>query len=527
MGLQRLRSALSAVAAPGRMGYRAFCSQVEPFLSGVPRVHRFAQLPLVGAEDSPAEPVAVCVFPSGNGTTELALDSLAAQSVGPVDVVVASPGVDPRTETRAPWLLVADGDDRLAPLAVERFGQAAALASDVTLLTCDEDDQGRLGRVNPRVRPGPSPDLLVESNIAGGMLGVRRDSVGHLPAGPAWRYALALTLAGPDSAGHAHIPLILRHAGRARRDGTAELEAARSVLTERDPGLRVDVVGGQRRVRRAIRGEPSVEAIVLFRNGADLLKRCAGSILDGTTYGNFRLRLVDNGSDEREVAELLARLRGDSRVQTMRDDRPFNFAALNNTAAAAGDADFLLFLNNDTELISPTWIEELLEHAQRPEVGAVAPMLLYGDGTVQHAGAAIGLHGYGGHPFAGLTADSRTPFGSAGDGTRNWLAVTAACMLVERRKFELVGSFDESFVVAGNDVDLCLRLTAAGFRSLCVTHVRHLHHEGRSRGTYIDPGDYARSEQSYGAFRTVGDPFYNPNLTLARTDCGLRRRDEL
>jgi O-antigen biosynthesis protein len=527
MALQRIRSALSAAAASGRVGYRAFRSQVEPILSGAPRVHRFAQPPLVGTEGSPAQSVAVCVFPSGSGTTHTALDSLAAQSVAPIDVVVASPTDDPWTKTRAPWLLVVDGDDRLAPLAVERFGQAAALASDVKLLTCDEDDQGRLGRVNPRVRPGPSPDLLAESNVAGGMLGVRRDSLGRLPAGPAWRYALALTLAGPDGAGHAHIPVILRHAGRARRDETAELKAARSVLTERDRGLRVDMVGEQRRVRRAIRGEPSVEAIVLFRNRADLLRRCAGSILDGTTYDNFRLRLVDNDSDEPEVAELLARLSRDSRVQAMRDDRSFNFAALNNAAAAAGDADFLLFLNNDTELISPTWIEELLEHAQRPEVGAVAPMLLYGDGTVQHAGAAIGLHGYGGHPFAGLTPDSQTPFGSAGDGTRNWLAVTAACMLVERRKFESVGSFDESFVVAGNDVDLCLRLTAAGYRTLCVTHVRHLHHEGRSRGSYIDPGDYARSEQSYGAFRTVGDPFYNPNLTLAGTDCSLRRRDEL
>jgi O-antigen biosynthesis protein len=146
---------------------------------------------------------------------------------------------------------------------------------------------------------------------------------------------------------------------------------------------------------------------------------------------------------------------------------------------------------------------------------------------VQHAGAALGMHQYAGHPFAGLNPEARTPFGSALDGTRNWLAVTAACMLVERHKFESVGRFDETFVIAGNDVDLCLRLTAAGHRSLCVPHVRLVHDESRTRGAHIDPADFEQSRASYGAFRTIGDPFYNPGLTLVRTDCGLRGPDEL
>ena len=208
------------------------------------------------------------------------------------------------------------------------------------------------------------------------------------------------------------------------------------------------------------------------------------------------------------------------------DPRPFHFAALNNAAAGKSTADVLVFLNNDTETIEEGWLEPLLEEALRPQVGAVAPLLLYPDGTVQHAGAALGLHGYAGHPFAGLAPDAETPFGRADGGTRNWLAVSAACMMIERRKFEAVGGFDESFVVAGNDVDLCLRLTAAGFRSLCVPHSRLLHDESRSRGTHIDPGDFAASERSYGEFRTVGDPFYNPNLTLRSTDCRVRAPDE-
>jgi GT2 family glycosyltransferase len=209
-------------------------------------------------------------------------------------------------------------------------------------------------------------------------------------------------------------------------------------------------------------------------------------------------------------------------VVVARDDRPFNFAALNNAAVAGSDAGFLVFLNNDTEVIAADWVRGLLAEAQRPEVGAVAPLLLYPGGAVQHAGAALGLHDYAGHPFAGLAPDADTPFGRPRAGTRNWLAVTAACMMVERAKFAAVGGFDERFVVAGNDVDLCLRLTAAGHRSLCVTDVEMLHDESRSRGNYVDSGDYARSEASYGAFRTVGDPFYNPNLTLTATNCQPR-----
>jgi GT2 family glycosyltransferase len=119
-----------------------------------------------------------------------------------------------------------------------------------------------------------------------------------------------------------------------------------------------------------------------------------------------------------------------------------------------------------------------------------------------------------------------TPFGAACAGTRNWLAVTAACMMVERSKFVSVGGFDASFVIAGNDVDLCLRLTAAGFRSLCVPHTQLIHDESRSRGADIDPADFVRSEESYGRFRTVGDPFYNPNLTLRATTCDVRTPGE-
>jgi GT2 family glycosyltransferase len=250
------------------------------------------------------------------------------------------------------------------------------------------------------------------------------------------------------------------------------------------------------------------------------------SLLARTNYEHFTIALVDNGSEAADTLELLRGLARHPRVRVLRDPRPFNFAALNNQAVATSAADIVVFLNNDTEVTEEDWLERLLEQALRPEVGAVAPMLLYPDGLVQHVGAALGLHGYAGHPFAGLTPDAATPFGSPADGTRNWLAVTAACMAVEREKFRAIGGFDETFVVAGNDVDLCLRLTAAGYRSLCVAEAVLMHDESRSRGAHIDPGDFVASARSYGAFRTVGDPFYNPNLTTRNTDCSIRQPGE-
>jgi len=299
------------------------------------------------------------------------------------------------------------------------------------------------------------------------------------------------------------------------------------VLAEWGEPARLEAVGGRRRVRRPVRGEPLVEVIVPFRDRPDLLERCARSVLERSTYEHLALRLVDNASTDPGLVALLDRLGADPHVAIDSDPRPFNFSALNDAAARRSAAEVVVFLNNDTEVIDPDWIEGLLEEAQRPAVGAVGPLLLLADGRVQHAGVALGLHGWAGHPFAGLDPDRETPLGAASEGTRNWLAVSAACLMVERRKLCEVGGFDESFAVGGGDVDLCLRLTAAGYRSLCVPHVRLLHEESATReAAAIPPGDFEASRRSYGSFRTQGDPFYHPALTLRDTSCRLRSSSE-
>jgi GT2 family glycosyltransferase len=514
--------------------WRGYLDEVEPTLMAHVRVHRFAEAPQIGDDRSPALPLAVWIEGRPpDASYRHTRDALTAGSVQPAEVLSGALS-EALSSTRCERVMLMRAGDTPAPRALERLGQAAAIAPDAAIITCDDDELSSSGaRHAPRFRPGPSPDRWLACDDSGAVAVVSRsraaELIGERSPGPGWRHELAITLAGPNGLAHAHIPQLLCHRSRAPAgpaDGRLSAAGASRALARWEPSARCEESGDVRRVRRPLGREPSVEIIICFRDRADLTQRCVDSLLAGTAYERFRVTLVDNGSIEPETAVMLDALAANSRIRVRRDDRPFNFAALNNGVAGESDADALVFLNNDTELLDADWIEPLLEEACRPEVGAVAPLLLFEDETVQHAGAALGIHGYAGHPFAGLGGEERTPFGYATEGTRNWLAVSAACMMVQRSKFQAVGGFDESFVVAGNDVDLCLRLTAGGHRTLCVPHVRLRHDESRSRGGYIDPGDFAASARSYGAFRTIGDPFYNPNLTLTASDCGVRAPGE-
>lgn len=349
------------------------------------------------------------------------------------------------------------------------LARALAAVADAAVITCD----AMVGST-PLLRPGPSPerDEIVDPT-AGGCL-VRRDL-----ADDPW--------AAVREHGRVHVPRVL--------------------------GL-IDTPPPVRAVRVPIPTEPSVEVIVPFRDRPDLLQRCLAA-LDRTGYERMTITLVDNGSTDRAVCELLAGR------HVVRDERPFNFSALNNSAAAASQADVLVFLNNDTE-VTRDWLEPLLAYALRPDIGAVAPLLLTPEGRVQHTGAVVGIHGTAGHPFAGLWPDTPTAFGTAAE-PRNWLAVTAACLAIERREFEGVGGFDTGFVIAGQDVDLGLRLHARGLRSFCTPESVVLHDESASRAALgHDEEDVRLSRERYEPFLSQGDPYYHPALTLERTDCGFR-----
>ena len=231
--------------------------------------------------------------------------------------------------------------------------------------------------------------------------------------------------------------------------------------------------------------------------------------------------LIDNGSREPESLRIFEQWqkREAGRVKVVPYDVPFNFSAINNFGAKVSTGTYLLFLNNDTEITTPDWIEAMVEQAQRPSIGAVGAKLLYPDNTVQHAGVIVGLGGVAGHSHKHFPAHATGYFYTL-QTVNNFSAVTAACAMIRRDVFDEVGGFDESIAIAFNDVDLCLRILAAGYRNIYLPHVVLYHHESKSRGYENTPEKQARfiGEQQVMHQRwhtdTRPDPYYNINLTL-------------
>jgi GT2 family glycosyltransferase len=229
--------------------------------------------------------------------------------------------------------------------------------------------------------------------------------------------------------------------------------------------------------------------------------------------------VLDNGS--REPASLAMFedwvRREPDRVKIVPYDVPFNFSAINNYAVGRSTGEYLLFLNNDTEVITPDWIEAMIEQAQRPAIGAVGVKLLYPDNTVQHAGVIVGLGGVAGHSHKYFAADEPGYFYTL-QTVNNFSAVTGACLMMRREVFDEAGGFDDELAIAFNDVDLCLRIRAAGYRNIYLPHVVLYHHESKSRGRENTPEKQARflREQQIMHERwktdTLPDPYYNINL---------------
>jgi GT2 family glycosyltransferase/glycosyltransferase involved in cell wall biosynthesis len=436
-----------------------------------------------------------------------------------------------------------DHDDRLAAHALAEVALHLARAPSTDVLYTDEDKLDEAGnRIAPFFKPGWSPDLLRSCNYVCHFLVARRDLVdavgGLRPAfDGAQDFDLVLRLS--ERTRHiAHLPKVLYHwrvnpgstAGDVAQKPAAS-DAGRRALAEHLARLgETAVVEVTRptnyRVRYPVRGRPLVSIIVPYRDHPELLETLVSSLLEKTGYPNFELLLISNRSVRSETAALLARL-GDARVRKLSWDHPFNFSAICNFGAGQARGELLLFLNNDVEVLEPGWLEELVGHAQRPEVGAVGPMLVYPDGRVQHAGVVVGLEGFAGHPFRGCPDDgSWTAFGSTG-WTRNYLAVTSACVLIRRELFDELGGYDERFAVGGGDVDLCLRLGRRGMRVVFTPHAKLVHHESATRDpARVPEADFFRSFVSYRPWLERGDPFYNPNLTLLADDCSLRRAGE-
>lgn len=427
-----------------------------------------------------------------------------------------------------------DVRDRLAPDALAVL--ATALSHDeADVAYADEDRVSSTGAFwGPLLKPDWSPELLSCWRYTGHPVMYRCNAlqacggIGTAAEGD-WEHDLLLRLSEHTDR-VAHVAEVLCHredesfpladAATASDGDAAPVSGAlarRGELAEVDPGP----IRGSWRIRRRPRDEPTVSVIIPFRDNPWFLRACVDSLVTTATGVRLDVILVDNGSSEPETAALLDRLEGRPRMTILRDPRPFNWAALNNAAAAHARGDVLLFLNDDVEARAPGWVAALSSHALRPHVGAAGARLLYPNGSVQHVGVALGVAGPAVHLLAGLPGDEPGYLGMA-QLTRDVSAVTGACLATRGEVFERLGGFDEALGVECSDIDYCLKARASGLRIVCEANVDLVHHESPSRGTSYNSVEVLRFCDRWADVIDAGDPYLNRNLSRAGRAAALR-----
>ena len=434
------------------------------------------------------------------------------------------------------WL---EAGDRLAPDALVALVEALDREPAADIVYSDEDAIAAGGRrEEPRFKPDWSPDLLLSTNYLERVGLIRRSLVDRAggfraEAGLAEGYDLVLRaseLAGPI----VHVARVLCHRERPpvtieailerHAAGRDECQAIERALARRGRPGRASLVfarSGPRcyATRLALRERPLVSIVIPTRNKPAVLRTTIESILRRTDYDRYEILVIDNASTDPEAHTYLATLGSPCRVLSW--DQPFNYSAVNNFGVRHAGGEQFLFLNNDVKVLEPDWLTALVEHAQRPEVGAVGAKLLYPDGRIQHAGVVVGINRSAANAFR-LAPGETIGAPRLADLTRNCSAVTGACLMVPRRVFEQVGGFDERLRLVLNDVDLCLRIRAHGHLVVYTPNAVLTHFEGTSRGLYHPAEDQALFEQIWDRVLTDGDPCYNPNLASNRDDWSLR-----
>ncbi len=424
------------------------------------------------------------------------------------------------------YLLLHRPGDRLAPDAVDVCRQALAADPALDVLVTDADEllpDGTRGRALHTC--GWSPERLRSQDHLWGLVLVRRslaEEVGGLDPSPGAAAARDLVLRATERArAIGHLPRVLLHRQPGARPPDTAAEA-RAVQAQCDRlGIPAEAVvhdadAGLVRLEPRLHHHPRVSVVVLTAGSrrvvhgrvVDLVEQCLRSVLGRSTYPDLELVVVVDGRSETGLEDRLVALDPD-RVRTVRNPAPFNFSEACNLGAAHATGEVLVFLNDDTEVVTPGWLERLVLFATADGVGAVGPRLLFGDGRIQHAGI-VGRRGEAGHRAVGFPADHPGYLDSLRV-TTNALAVTGACLAVTRSHVDAVGGFDPVFPLNFNDVDLCLRLLARGLRTVVDPHTVLVHHESATRTPGVAPDELAVFQARW---RTVleDDPYDNPHL---------------
>ncbi|MGZ8410091.1 MAG: glycosyltransferase family 2 protein [Hyphomicrobium sp.] len=444
------------------------------------------------------------------------------------------------------WVALLDHDDLLAEHALFWVADAINRYPEARLIYSDEDKIDAEGRrCDPYFKCDWNIDLFYSHNLIThlgvyGMTLVRE--IGGFQEGfeGAQDYDLALRCIERIAPAEIHhIPRVLYH-WRVHTDSTAHASAAKPYamlageralnehLDRCGVAAHVELIGHGYRIRYALpERPPRVSLIIPTRNGMPLIRQCVASILEKTTYPNYELLIIDNGSDDPVTLRYLEEIACDARVRVVRDGRPFNFSALNNAAVRQVEGAVVGLINDDIEVIAPDWLGEMVSLALQPAIGAVGARLLYPNGALQHGGVVLGLGGLAAHAHRNAP---RYDHGYCGRASlvQSFSAVTAACLVIRKAIYEQVGGLNETDLpVAYNDVDFCLRVREAGYRNVWTPYAELYHHESATRGNEDTPAKQARFAQEAAYVKQrwghilFNDPAYNPNLTLDHEDFSL------
>ena len=448
---------------------------------------------------------------------------------------------------RGEFVGLLDHDDLLAPQALFRIAEALTADPQADAVYTDEDKvtTDLSEHFQPHFKPDFNLDLLRSNNYITHFFVVRtrlaREAGGfrrEFDGAQDYDFIFRCT---EEAKKVLHVPEVLYH-WRTHKASTADNPASKMYAFEAGKraieahlarcgqegtvSLRKDL--GFYRVEYPVQGEPLVSILIPNRDQKETLEKCLNSIWEKSTYNNYEILIVENNSSSPEIFDYYREIEKRPGVRILTWKEGFNYSAINNFGEKSAAGDYLLFLNNDVEVINPRWIEELLGNCQRKKVGIVGAKLYYPDDTIQHAGTVIGIGGIAGHAFLNMPR-SRTGYLHKASLQMDLSAVTAACMMMKRQVFEQLGGFEERLSVAFNDVDLCLRTVQAGYLVVYNPEVELYHYESKSRGAEDSEEKVRRFQEEIEFMRCrwmdllkKGDPYYNRNLTLSKWNYSLR-----
>ena len=438
------------------------------------------------------------------------------------------------------WLAVIESGDTLAPEAFLSCASYIKANPGWRLIYVDEDLIDADGKASdPRFKPDFNLDLLRSTPYVGNCCLIHREILRHTDKygrnTEIDNYAMAfhvLETCGESAIGHIADVLFHRYRGNEACIDSAKRETRdKEILVDHlnRCGIPASVVEGMLPRSYVVQYEhavnPLVSIIIPTKDRLDLLKPCVTSLLQKTTYPNYEVLIVDNNSADPDTLCYLESLEvGSSRVSVLHYPHTYNFSAINNFAVSKAKGDYIVLLNNDTQIVQPHWLERMMAHAQRPEVGIVGARLVYADQKIQHAGVVLGMGGVAEHIHIGLPMVDPGYMGRA-QVVQNFSAVTAACMVVRKSVYEEVGGLDENdFKVLFNDIDLCLRVGEQGYKIVWTPFSTLVHHGSSSISKEIVRGQLAkRRAEAFRMFerwlpKLANDPAYNRNLSLKTRD---------